>query len=396
MRHFLALVTSMTMIAGCAASGPRSVEETAQPSTIRVASYNIALNDDAPGGVIARLEAGDDRARRVAAVIQKVRPDIVLINEIDHDEAQRAADLFQRDYLEVGQFGNEPIRYGYRFVTPVNTGDPSGLDLDGDGTTDGPNDAWGFGRHPGQYAMLLLSRFPIDAERARTFRLLRWSAMPDAERPMNPDGTSFYPDAIWELLRLSSKSHWDVPVATPFGELRVLASHPTPPGFDGPEDRNGARNHDEIRLFADYIAGGPRAAWIVDDAGVAGGLPEGARFVIVGDQNADPNDGSSRKQAIRLLLDHPRVHPDPLPRGSGGGAEYALASGGANLDHVGDPDLDTGAFSPRVGALRVDYALPSRNVEVTGSAVYWPRADQPGHDWAAASDHRLVWVDLRW
>jgi endonuclease/exonuclease/phosphatase family metal-dependent hydrolase len=396
MRLLPAVVALMITLTGCAVPGPQAVPAVERPQSIRVASYNIALNDDAAGGVIARLEAGDDRARRVAAVIQKVRPDIVLINEIDFDAALRAADLFQREYLEVGQFGNEPIRFPYRFATPVNTGEPSGLDLDGDGTSDGPNDAWGFGRHPGQYAMLLLSRFPIEAERARTFRMLRWSVMPGAERPINPDGSPFYPDPVWDVLRLSSKSHWDVPVRTPFGELHVLASHPTPPGFDGPEDRNGARNHDEIRLFADYIAGGSRAAWIVDDAGVAGGLADGARFVILGDQNADPNDGSSRKQAIKQLLEHERVHADVLPRGSGGGAEYAASSGGANLEHVGDPDFDTGAFSPRVGAMRVDYALPSRNVEVIGSAVYWPRADQPGHDWAAASDHRLVWVDIHW
>lgn len=395
MRLPLAAAALVTMLAACASPAPHTTIPAERSGSIRVASYNIALNDDAPGGVIARLEAGDEAARKVAAVIQRVRPDIVLINEIDFDAAMRAADLFQREYLEVGQFGNEPIHYAYRYAAPANTGEPSGLDLDGDGSTDGPNDAWGFGRHPGQYAMLLLSRHPIDAERARTFRMLPWSAMPDALRPMNPDGTPFHHDAIWDVLRLSSKSHWDVPVATPFGELRVLASHPTPPAFDGPEDRNGTRNHDEIRLFADYIAGGERAAWIVDDAGGRGGIAEGARFVIVGDQNADPNDGSSRERAIQQLLEHPQIQ-DPLPRGSGGGAEAAARVGEANLEHRGDPDQDTSSFSPRVGNLRVDYALPSRNVEVVGSGVYWPRSDEPGHEWAAASDHRLVWVDIRW
>ena len=35
--------------------------------------------------------------------------------------------------------------------------------------------------------------------------------------------------------------------------FHLLASHPTPPVFDGDEDRNGKRNHDEVRLIADYI-----------------------------------------------------------------------------------------------------------------------------------------------
>lgn len=395
MRLPLAAPTIVTMLTACATPAPQTRLPAEGPAVIRVATYNIALNDDAPGGVIARLEAGDEAARRVAAVIQRVRPDILLLNELDHDEALRAAEIFERDYLEIGQFGNEPIRFEHRFATKVNTGEPSGLDLDGDGTTDGPNDAWGFGRHPGQYAMLLLSRHPIDAGRARTFRLLRWSSMPDARRPMNPDGTPYHPDAIWDALRLSSKNHWDVPVETPFGELRILASHPTPPAFDGPEGRNRDRNHDEIRLFADYVSGGERAAWIVDDAGVRGGLPESARFVIVGDQNADPIDGASRDRAIQQLLAHPRIQ-DPRPRGGGGGAESAARDRGANLEHRGDPDQDTSQFGPRFGNLRVDYALPSRNVEAVDSGVFWPRAGEPGHDWVEASDHRLVWVDIRW
>ena len=68
------------------------------------------------------------------------------------------------------------------------------------------------------------------------------------------------------MLRLSSKTHVDVPVATSAGTLHILASHPTPPVFDGPEDRNGRRNHDEIRLFADYVDP-DRSAYLVDDRG---------------------------------------------------------------------------------------------------------------------------------
>ena len=44
------------------------------------------------------------------------------------------------------------------------------MDLDRDGKTDGPGDAFGFGKFPGQYAMALLSRHPLDVERIRTFQ----------------------------------------------------------------------------------------------------------------------------------------------------------------------------------------------------------------------------------
>ena len=190
----------------------------------------------------------------------------------------RAADLFQRDYLEVAQAGGgDALRYPYRYLAPVNTGVPSGLDLDRDGRAGGPagdvnghrahgNDAWGYGLHPGQYGMLVLSRYPIDAAQVRTFQLLKWSALPDARQPRDPaTGAAWYPPATWSQLRLSSKSHWDVPVRTPLGTVHLLASHPTPPVFDGPENRNGARNHDEIRLWAEYLSA-PR---VTGNVGVA-------------------------------------------------------------------------------------------------------------------------------
>src|SRR5690606_29631933 len=232
------------------------------PQTLRVASYNASLYSDDAGGLLRRLESDDADARKVAAVLQRVRPDVVLVNEFDYDASGRAADAFQRDYLEVPQDGGgAALRYPYRYLAPVNTGGPSGLDLDRSGHVGAAapvagedaaaargrgNDAWGYGLHPGQYGMLLLSKHPIEAAAARTFQRLPWSTMPGAARPVDPaTGAPWHDDAIWSQLRLSSKSHWDVPVRTPLGTVHMLASHPTPPVFDGPEDRNGARNHDE-------------------------------------------------------------------------------------------------------------------------------------------------------
>ena len=371
-----------------------SVQPAPPAMSLRIATYNTTLNDDAAGGLIQRLQGDDLHARKIAAVLQHLRPDIVLLNEFDFDEQGRAADLFQQRYLQQGQFGQAAIDYPHRYLAPVNTGVASGLDLDGDGRTDGPGDAWGFGKHPGQYGMLLLSRYPLDAASARTFQHLRWSSLPDARRPRLPDADSdWHSDAIWTQLRLSSKSHWDVPIDTPLGRLHVLASHPTPPVFDGPEKRNAARNHDEIRLWAEYL-GGDAQPWLVDDQGRAGGLANESAFVLLGDQNADPIDGSSVDHAIRQLLEHPRILPYPAPR-SARGRIAAQQAGGANAKQQGDADEDTGNFGPRSGNLRVDYVLPSRQFEVVGSGVFWPAPGETGADWIEVSDHRLVWLDLQ-
>jgi endonuclease/exonuclease/phosphatase family metal-dependent hydrolase len=387
--HALNLLAA-TVVLGLASCGTSTSTSNAPPPHIRVATYNIALNDDLAGGVIARLQADDPVARRLAAVIQRVRPDVLLLNEIDFDAEGRAGQLFRERYLAVGQFGEAPIEYRYHFSAEVNTGVPSGLDLTGDGRSDGPGDAWGFGAHPGQYGMLVLSRFPIDAADARTFQKLRWAELPNARGPLDPDsGEPWYAPEIWAQLRLSSKSHWDLPIDTPLGRIHLLAAHPTPPAFDGPERRNVVRNADEIRLWAEYLNG---ADWMVDDQGRRGGLAADARFVIVGDLNADPKEGSSQPGAIQVLLNHPRVQSGqaPVSKGSEDASLTFLPDNGAELADA----TDTANFGDRIGNLRVDYALPSRGLTVLANGVFWPKRGEPGSDWVSASDHRMVWMDL--
>lgn len=373
---------------------------------LRVATFNVALNRGAPGALLAELRGGACvQARQLAEIVQRTAPDVLLLNELDggagSDLAGEAAAVFAREYLAVAQGGLRGIEYPFKLVMQTNTGEPSGRDLDLDGNPGGPGDAFGFGVFPGQYGMVLLSRHPILVDQVRTFRQLRWSSMPGALRP-----EGFWDDTVWGSLRLSSKNHVDVPIG-PIGTekqvVHMLCSHPTPPVFDGPEDRNGRRNHDEIRFWLDYLTP-ERAQWIVDDAGVTGGLSAAAPgapeapvpFVLLGDLNCDPVDGDARREALLALLAHPRVQ-DPQPR-SAGGKEEAQRQFGKNAQHVGDPRLDTGDFPDPVpagpGNLRVDYVLPARELRVAGSGVFWPPQHEPTSKLVAASDHRLVWVDL--
>lgn len=369
----------------------------AQPpvTVVRVATFNIAMNRAGAGVLLAELERGDCRqAREIAEIVQQNAIDVILLCELDRDRGQQAMNVFADRYLAVPQGRQAGIEFPFRYCGEVNTGEPSGLDLDADGETDGPADAWGFGRFPGQYGMAVLSRHPILTDRIRTFRQLNWSAMPGALRP-----EGCWSDATWRQLRLSSKSHWDVPVGIgPVADARVvhlLCSHPTPPAFDGEEDRNGCRNHDEIRFWVDYLTPA-KADWIVDDAGGTGGLADGESFVILGDLNCDPVDGDARHEAMIALLTHPRV-VDPQPM-SAAGAHEARTQGGANDAHQAPAVGDTGDFGDKPGQgpgnLRVDYALPSSDLEVHDSQVFWPLPNEPGYTLVRASDHRLVWLDL--
>ena len=383
----------------------------AAPRTLRAATYNLSLNRATEGELVADLSTGDDvQAATVAEVIQHANPDVVLLNEFDYSgdaDPYAAADLFRENYLEVPQGTGKPVEYPYAFVAPSNTGIPSGFDLNNDGTVGGGDDALGFGLFPGQYGMVVLSKYPIQHRDVRTFQDFRWQDMPGALLPDDPATATpadWYSAEELAVLPLSSKSHWDVPVRVGRETMHVLAAHPTPPSFDGAEDRNGLRNHDEIRFWADYVRGG-RAAWYqYDDEGRRGGLRPGSSFVIVGDYNADPLDGDSATgadgvPAIDQLLRHPRI-TDPRPK-SAGAPEASALQAGANLTHEGDPALDTADFADTTpGNLRVDYVLPSRDLRVRGAGVFWPPAADPlsrltGVYPFPSSDHRLVRVDLR-
>jgi endonuclease/exonuclease/phosphatase family metal-dependent hydrolase len=380
----------------------------ADDAPIRVATYNASLFRNNAGQLVRDLAPGDnEQARRIAEVIQRVRPDILLVNEFDYDAAGRAAELFRTKYLAVGHNGCEPIEYPHHFTAPVNTGRPTDRDFDKDGRTGGPADAIGFGRHEGQYGMLVLSRFPINRGGVRTFQNFLWRDMPGALLPKEPTtGGPFYDNVDLNTLRLSSKSFWDVPIELPTrqppaaGErggpflLHLLCSHPTPPVFDGPEDRNGRRNHDEIRLVADYIDP-TKSDYLVDDSGRRGGLVESARFVIVGDLNCDPVDGAGIRGAMNLLLKHPRVNAAFTPT-SAGGPLTIKQHADQHADRRGDPAHVTSNFTAEGhGCLRIDYVLPSRGLEVVAGGIFWPLPGEPGSEAVTASDHRLVWIDIR-
>ncbi|MEO1007217.1 MAG: endonuclease/exonuclease/phosphatase family protein [Planctomycetota bacterium] len=371
---------------------------------LRVATFNV---EDVR---TTDLLSGDQpRVRRLAEVLQRLRPTIVLINEIAYDASGvpgTPADespggnggRFARRYLGVPQAeGLAPLRYR-AIMLPTNTGMASGLDLDksGEAVTSYPppreagssgavvgqteagraygNDAWGFGTFPGQYGMALLvdERLEVLEDQIRTFRLLPWSAMPDARRP-HEDGAPWHDDAVWDAMRLSSKSHWDVPVRLPNGSVvHLLCSHPTPPAFDGPEGRNRARNHDEIRFWEDYL---DHRSWIADDRGRTGGLEPGRHFVMLGDLNADPDEGAAVGGAIERLLAHPRVAAAAAPR-------MDSAIEGLDAD-------DTARFG-----LRVDYVLPSQGLELLRSGVWTNMPPARGGSTGFPSDHFPVWVDV--
>ena len=394
------LITSVILMMNSMDVSAASPDKAAEP-TLKVASFNVsmearnyvnereqpALIQQGPQILMRHLATGaHPQIRNIAEIIQRVRPDIILLNEFDYiDNPKLGVEAFINNYLAVGQQGAQPIDYPYYYVAPSNTGIPTTFDLDNNGVAERfKADAYGFGYYPGHYGMVLLSRYPIMSESVRTFQHFLWSDMPNALAPIDPaTNAPFYPDVVWQNLRLSSKSHWDVPISVAGQTIHVLASHPTPPVFDGDEDRNGRRNHDEIRFWLDYVTP-QQGEYIYDDRGTRGGLADAANFVIMGDLNASPDRIHATDSVIAALLASPRVNDGMIPRSDAGAARR--------------PDNDYAQYHTASWGARVDYALPSANLRVIDAGIFWPAPDEPLYRLidgrAQSSDHYLVWSEI--
>jgi hypothetical protein len=335
-----------------------------------VATFAAPLTRDGPGLLLRDIIAGDDpQVTATLAAIHAAAPDILVLTQFDHDA----------DLAALGAFAAALAARGtdlpHHFAALPNSGMPTGLDMDGDGTLGQPRDAQGYGRFAGAGGLAILARWPIDAGLVRDLSATLWRDLPGAVLPAT-EGAPFPSEAAQAAQRLSSTGHWIVPVLAPDGPVDLLVWSATPPVFDGPEDRNGLRNRDELRVWTVLLDGG------------LGPLP-GQHFVVAGNANLDPADGQGLRPAMAAFLDDPRLI-DPQPRSAGG-----LAA--ADPGHAGDPALDTADWSDDgPGNLRVSYVLPSAAWEVTGAGVLWPGAEVAvAPDLAAAGPHRLVWVDLR-
>ncbi|MGP9800474.1 endonuclease/exonuclease/phosphatase family protein [Rheinheimera sp. NSM] len=364
---------------------------------ITFATFNVSMEaqnylpqgETGDATVLAKLlQTGNQpQIRNIAHIIQLVRPDVLLLNEFDYiADADKGVKAFISNYLQQPQGSAAAIDYPYFYYSTVNTGQPSPFDLDNDGKATGTGaDAWGYGFYPGQYGMVLLSKYPIDTANVRTFQQFKWKDMPGFMPTKKADGRPWYSPDAWAEFPLSSKSHWDIPLHINGKTVHVLASHPTPPVFDGAENRNGIRNHDEIRLWVDYLTP-QNAGYIYDDNGKKGGLAAGARFVLLGDLNASADgEGDALNGAISALYNHPRIN-NAMPPKSAGGVENT-------------PDNPKAAFHTAGWRMRADYVLPSKaGFILKDSGVFWPAKADALYPLVgsrgASSDHRLVWLKL--
>ena len=306
------------------------------------------------------LDRGEDpKVTAVVEVITALNADVLLLTGIDYDLRGAALEALADRLAAAG------LNYPHRLALRPNTGVATGFDIDGNGRLGEPRDAMGYGRFAGAAGMAILSRLPIDRAHIRDFSGFLWADLPDA---LMPDKDP----ALRAIQLLSTTGMYEVPVLTGNGVINLLTYYATPPVFDGPEDRNGRRNHDETAFWADLIAG--ELPYV----------PPKSPFVLLGQPNLDPVDGEGRQTAIRALLSNPALQ-DPAPRGL-----VIRQDAGQN----GEVGLDTALYAD-IGGLRVEQVLPSADLKISEAGVLWPPdSDALAQILVTASRHHPVWVDI--
>ncbi|MCR9109182.1 endonuclease/exonuclease/phosphatase family protein [Marivita sp. XM-24bin2] len=295
---------------------------------LRVALWHVLISRDGPGLLLRDLLEADRELVTVANAIAEADADIVVLTRFDYD----ASSITLRAFAEL-------VDNGHRFVLPLNSnsGRPTNLDVDGDGRFGEPEDAQAYGRFPGQEALAVLSRFPLEDQEVRSFNEMLWRDL---------TGTLILKsDVGFGVQRVSSGGHWLVPVLVPgqpdARKVTLLIGHAGPPVFDGPEDRNGRRNRDELRLWEQIIKDltGP--------------------FAFMSNTNLDPERGEGARDAMALFLANSELQ-DPLAG-------------------------QVTAHWDRPGPMRVSYVLPSSGFEILSARV-WPVLE--------GQQHSLITVDL--
>lgn len=315
--------------------------------SLRIATWHSELSRNGPGLLLRDILKGKDT--QIAAALQvlvALDADIVVLQGVDHDHGGQALTALAEALATAG------APYPHHLSLPSNAGRPTGLDMDGDGRLGEPEDAQSHARFEGQGATALLSRHPILRGDIRDFSQLLWRDLPGAALPAWPDGQPFPSPEAQAIQRLATNGLHEIPIALPDGTvLRLLTFHASPPAFEGPEQRNTRRNHDEalfwLRLLDGTVAPPPQPP-----------------FVLAGNANLEAGTGTGRPGALSALLAHPQLR-DP---------------------HAGmGPTVDWTALN--LGKRRVSYLLPGPGLAINDAGL-------AREGTAGASRHIPLWVDV--
>lgn len=363
---------------------------TGTPSHIRVGQFNLREMTTKK-----LMDAADEQATAAAEVLARFAPDVVNINELQYDiqgvptsssPGQPKADA------KPGTFGGaaenaKRLADRVRGVDPtadypyvIQTLGNSGFLWEGSNNGSAVFDLRGWGEWRGRFNTAILSKWPILEDQIRVIADFAWEDLPDNLIAQMETEQGLTVPQGWPLFE---KCLNVIPVQIGDEVVHFVLLHPVTPVYDV---INTYRNHDELHALQLFLEGKLPG---VDP------LPEGAKYVVIGDLNADPEDGDGIEGSIQQVLDHPGLTAF-FPEGHG--TKY---SNGARNTYLGGCGLDDGSTvdDPTTHfQLQLDYLLPSKTLGTpTGGEVFFPDFKTAKDDFdlaCRASDHRFVYEEI--
>ena len=298
-----------------------------QAGSVKVALFHTDLSRATPAKLLRDLldETPDDIQLAVDRIVA-ADADILIVGDIDDDRDHLAADAFRQRIATAGR------AYPHMAVLRSN----GGRLLASHRTA-------GYGDFHGDGAVVVLSRYEI----TQVHDLQDWTcAQVQCHFDTDPS------------MVLSSRLMGMAGIMGPTGPMWIGITHATPPVFDGPEDRNGWRNFDQLMFWRDVL-----------DRRYDLPRPD----VIALLANIDPAVGEGTKEGIQTVITDPRLR-DSAPQG----CHYLL----------GCSSVTAYWPVPGPGAMRTYYLLPAREWAIVQSGLSWgtPSPDE--------SRHALVWMQL--
>ncbi|MBY6187843.1 endonuclease/exonuclease/phosphatase family protein [Marinobacter hydrocarbonoclasticus] len=403
--------------------------------TVRFATFHVDMAYDNSQGYFTLLEQTsatgsdqDPRLANLAAIIQQTyqerQPDVLLLTGFSTSVTEggvaddTAAARFQQNYLAQPQRPDlQGLTFGHRYVASTNSGQFIPHDVNGDGKLALPEDAQGYGHFHGQNSFVLLSKYALDADQARTFRQFKWSEVTGASKPMLDNGEEMDQGA-WEALSVMDTNFVDIAMRLPDGrQISLLLTQLTDQQPEENALRSGwlqQRNGAQLDFIGDYISDRQDGDYLVDDAGRRGGANLSRPFVLMGNlyNDEDPfrltvstpwadtyeiNSSAIRKvlSDSYLLGSNGRFNTDSLTPASFGAEEYNMSVGSSHIH-------------PRVwnslSGMRFSYVLPHKDLFIGDSGVFWPAIGEEGFEWlynaegesdpSLSSHERMTWVDV--
>lgn len=389
----VAAIAACSSSSSSSPSGPTTTVDAggdAGPSTLRVGQFN--LKELATDKLVTDSNLQVDSA---AEIIGRFAPDFVNINEIQFDlantpktglpgaptstkppsfdhGAQNAQRLADRIAAKSGVTYSEIIHFFGNSGTYWKGENPSNSDS---------FTLRGWGEWPGRFNTAILSKHPILKDEARVINDFHWSDLPDNMLAQMKKDTGLELPTGFPLFEKSLNL---VPIDVHGQKIWLVLLHPTAPVYD---PINKYRNHDELHALQLFLE---RKLPGVDP------LPDGAKFIVIGDFNADPDgDGDGVPGAIAQIIDLPSLNARPFPTGAGNAGKAPTEN--TYLGGCGDTDGGLPADPSKSLQLHLDYILPSVTTgSIAGGAVFLPERGSPDFPLAChASDHMFTYVDIK-